>query len=290
MVLHVQRPLRVSFHKPILVRVCGERARSLGATAVNLSQSGLFASTPEAVPVGSEVDLSLVAGGKILPFAHGVVVRQCNAHHSRGLGIRFSSFHHHKASDMVDHLVSLLDVEPSAPVARPFFAQPKRMAAAVTAVLVVLMLMSVQMQTMSSQDTSSSLPPALDLDTPDSMPIETAPLAEVAQRRFYFSASKAKSVEFFERSNEVSVQVNGVRADAQHRQLLHNPKRLLIDIDARFEGVPKRLATGLNTATRIDISRHAKKTRLVIWLADDATVVEHVPRTTTLAASEDKAF
>ncbi len=285
MVLHTfqNRSLRVPFQRPVLVKVVGDGSRTLGATALNLSSQGMFLSTPEAIAPGTQLHLALLAGGKLLPFAHAVVVREsmAPAKHLVGVGVQFTTFLHPKAAEMIGHVVSLIDTTDAAPTQRlPRRRSNHRAWALAATVLFVagaaFAAVRLQAPVMASESTPALpkiSPTASSAETsamPDSTVVET-PLSEERSaqhsRTFHLSTGTIKALTLTENEGMLSVDVDTTRRTHMRATLLENPRRLKLDIDTRGPKAPKTIATGLASATAVHISRLKNKTQLMLSLS-----------------------
>ncbi len=287
MALHAwkQRPLRVSFHRPVLVKLRNQHPQTFAANAVNLSQAGMFLSTPETVAAGSEIDVALVVSGKVLPFAHAVVLRASASPSAseQGLAIRFTSFHHRKGLDLVDHLVSLLDqdlpIQPARAKPKKSTFKPARWMAAMLALSACAALTATQLQ--NPESVASSTPhetPAAAEDFNDAERFEqpAPPATTQKQRRFYLSSGPVGALTLTEENETLSVHVETRRPVAAVRTRLSNPSRLVIDLNARLTGPNRTTVTGLDTAHSIAISKYRGKTRIIVSLSDNAKLVDEV--------------
>ncbi len=126
------RSHRVRFKRAIrVVPLVEGPPRAFRVLSGNLSKQGMFLSMPEPFNEGTRVALSLEAGGRVLPFAQAEVVWRnlSDAVHSAepkgpgatGFGVKFTSFLHPRAHDLVSYLVDNLDT--GRPLALP---KPKR--------------------------------------------------------------------------------------------------------------------------------------------------------------------
>src|SRR4051812_20303063 len=114
-----QRSHRVRFKKAIrVVPLVEGPPRAFRVLSGNLSTDGMFLSTPDPFEAGTKIALSVEAGGRVLPFAQAEVVWRTlsSAEHmpgkvcgGAGFGVRFTSFLHPRAHELVDYLVSNLD-------------------------------------------------------------------------------------------------------------------------------------------------------------------------------------
>lgn len=114
-----QRSHRVRFKKAVrVVPLVDGPPRAFRVLSGNLSKQGMFLTMPEPFPEGTQVALSIEAGGRVLPFAQGEVMwravsdgalkpgQPCGG---AGFGVRFTNFLHPRAHELVDYLVSSLD-------------------------------------------------------------------------------------------------------------------------------------------------------------------------------------
>lgn len=95
-----QRDPRVPFSRAVHVFPIGSHPRRLKVK--DLSRGGMFVESPQGLPCGTHVNLSLEVRGKILPLAKGEVVRQEPA---AGFGLKFTDFAHARSQALVDYVV-----------------------------------------------------------------------------------------------------------------------------------------------------------------------------------------
>ena len=106
------RPPRVPFQQPVrVVPLEGGPPRAFRVLAGNLSHGGMFLKTQEPFDQGTKVALSLEAHGRVLPFAQGEVVwREFETGTvGPGCGVKFTSYLHPRAHEMVKYLVQAID-------------------------------------------------------------------------------------------------------------------------------------------------------------------------------------
>jgi PilZ domain len=291
MVLHTfqNRSLRVPFQRPVLVKVVGDGSRTLGATALNLSSQGMFLSTPEAIAPGTQLHLALLAGGRLLPFAHAVVVREsmAPAQHLVGVGVQFTTFLHPRAAEMIGHVVSLIDTADAAPVQRLPRRKTTHRVWAVAATLLFVAGASfaavrLQAPAVNAQPTltgPAALPNDSSVEKPDAPGtiIEESPAAQeptaTHSRTFHLSTGTIKTLTLTENEGALSVDVDTTRRTNIRAVLLEKPRRLKLDIDTRGPKAPKTIATGLASATAVHVSRLKNKTQLIVSLSEQVTLV-----------------
>lgn len=100
------------FKRPVRVVPLEEGPpRAFRVIAGNLSRRGMFLQMPQPFAEGTQLALSLEAGGRVLPFAQAEVVwrEYGQAPITSGAGVRFTSFLHPRAHELVQYLVEHLD-------------------------------------------------------------------------------------------------------------------------------------------------------------------------------------
>lgn len=153
----------------------------------NLSKQGMFLAMPEPFPEGTQVALSLEAGGRVLPFAQGEVMwrQPTDAVHDGGkpvvgggFGVRFTNFLHPRAHELVDYLVGNLDT--GRPLALPKQKKWKRMALWAGGFAASAMLASFGVMLARNVTMHSAPPPAAHEEVVAAAPAlpEPAPLPE----------------------------------------------------------------------------------------------------------------
>ena len=106
------RSHRVRFKRPVrVVPLLSGPPRAFRVLAGNLSRQGMFLQMPEPFPEGTQLALSLEAGGRVLPFAQCEVIwrRPGEVPVGTGFGVRFTGFLHPRAHELVQYLVDNLD-------------------------------------------------------------------------------------------------------------------------------------------------------------------------------------
>jgi hypothetical protein len=115
---------RVRFKHPVRVVPLDGQPRAWRVLSANISKKGMFLRMPEPLAPGTRVALSLEAGGRVLPFAQAEVVWR-RTHESAmpgrhaGFGVRFVSYMHPRAPELVTYLVANLDTGRPLRVAPP---------------------------------------------------------------------------------------------------------------------------------------------------------------------------
>src|SRR5882724_2419975 len=121
-----QRNHRVRFKRAVrVVPLVEGPPRAFRVLSGNLSKQGMYLAMPEPFQEGTRLALSLEAGGRVLPFAQAEVVwrRSLDAKtvivpgNTSGLGVRFTSFLHPRAHELVHYLVD--NLETGKPLAKP---------------------------------------------------------------------------------------------------------------------------------------------------------------------------
>lgn len=120
------RAERVPFSRAVVVTPVDGSLPEMKLQGANLSKSGMFVKSADALPPGTKVSLSLEAKGQEFPFAEAEVVWQRPAEKATdevipGFGLRFVNFLHPRAPELVD---ALLDKAAKKKAALEKFAAP----------------------------------------------------------------------------------------------------------------------------------------------------------------------
>lgn len=170
---HLPRERRVPFARPVrVVPLVQGPPRAYRLLSTNLSRGGIFLSTPTPFEEGTQVALSLEAGGRVLPFAQGEVRWGGGDAPAGGVGVKFTGYLHPRAQEMVDYLVAAVERGSKLELA-PFDEAPKSnwlVGAAIGAVMLLactaFFVFSSMRNTVPEPGGISELPPAIEVVPP----------------------------------------------------------------------------------------------------------------------------